>query len=118
MGIKKLETLFHITKCVSTVWNLTPETEVLVTAGATEAIAASLLAICEQGDEIITFEPYYDSYAASIALAGGVRRVITLNTPDYSFSIDDLEKVNYWKTKAILLNSPTIRREKYLLIMS
>ena len=83
-----------------------PETEVLVTAGATEAIAASLLAICEQGDEIITFEPYYDSYAASIALAGGVRRVVTLNTPEYTFSIDDLEKLINVKTKAILLNSP------------
>ena len=82
------------------------ETEVLVTAGATEAIAASLLAICEQGDEVITFEPYYDSYAASIALAGGVRRVVTLNTPDYSFNFDELEKLVNAKTKALLLNSP------------
>ena len=82
------------------------ETEVLVTAGATEAIAASLLAICEQGDEVITFEPYYDSYAASIALAGGVRRVVTLNTPDYSFNFDELEKLVNPKTKALLLNSP------------
>ena len=50
-----------------------PDTEVLVTAGATEAIAAALLALVEPGDEVIAFEPYYDSYAACIAMAGGVR---------------------------------------------
>ena len=47
-----------------------PDTEVLVTVGATEAIAASLLALCGPGDEVVTFEPYYDSYAACIAMAG------------------------------------------------
>ena len=106
LGIKKLRDAISHHQMRFYGLEFDPETEVLVTAGATEAIAASLLAICEQGDEIITFEPYYDSYAASIALAGGVRRVITLNTPDYSFSIDDLEKLINGKTKAILLNSP------------
>ena len=48
-----------------------PDTEVLVTAGATEAVAAALLALVEPGDEVIAFEPYYDSYAANIAMAGG-----------------------------------------------
>ena len=106
LGIKKLREAISHHQMRFYGLEFDSETEVLVTAGATEAIAASLLAICEQGDEIITFEPYYDSYAASIALAGGVRRVITLNTPDYSFSIDDLEKLITAKTKAILLNSP------------
>ena len=106
LGIKKLRDAISHHQMRFYGLEFDSETEVLVTAGATEAIAASLLAICEQGDEIITFEPYYDSYAASIALAGGVRRVITLNTPDYSFSIDDLEKLVTAKTKAILLNSP------------
>ena len=106
LGIKKLRDAISHHQMRFYGLEFDPDTEVLVTAGATEAIAASLLAICEQGDEIITFEPYYDSYAASIALAGGVRRVITLNTPDYSFSIDDLEKLITAKTKAILLNSP------------
>ena len=106
LGIKKLRDAISHHQMRFYGLEFDSETEVLVTAGATEAIAASLLAICEQGDEIITFEPYYDSYAASIALAGGVRRVITLNTPDYSFSIDDLEKLITAKTKAILLNSP------------
>jgi len=50
-----------------------PGSEVLVTAGATEAIAAVILGLCEPGDEVVTFEPYYDSYAATIALAGAVR---------------------------------------------
>ena len=106
LGIKKLRDAISHHQMRFYGLEFDSETEVLVTAGATEAIAASLLAICEQGDEIITFEPYYDSYAASIALAGGVRRVITLNTPDYSFSIDDLERLITAKTKAILLNSP------------
>lgn len=106
LGIKKLRDAISHHQMRFYGLEFDPETEVLVTAGATEAIAASLLAICEQGDEIITFEPYYDSYAASIALAGGVRRVVTLNTPEYTFSIDDLKKLINVKTKAILLNSP------------
>ena len=53
--------------------DLDPDTEVLVTAGATEAIAAAILALVEPGDEVIALEPYYDSYAACIAMAGGIR---------------------------------------------
>ena len=106
LGIKKLRDAISHHQMRFYGLEFDSETEVLVTAGATEAIAASLLAICEQGDEIITFEPYYDSYAASIALAGGVRRVVTLNTPEYTFSIDDLEELINVKTRAILLNSP------------
>src|SRR5580698_8924197 len=60
-----------------------PDTEVLVTAGATEAIAAAMLALLEPGDEVIALEPYYDSYAACIAMAGGVRVPITLRPPDF-----------------------------------
>ena len=58
-----------------------PADEVLVTAGATEAIAAAMLALVEPGDEVIAFEPYYDSYAANIAMAGGVRVPVTLRPP-------------------------------------
>ena len=56
-----------------------PDTEVLVTAGATEAIAAALLALTEADDEVVLFEPYYDSYAACVALAGARRRTVTLH---------------------------------------
>jgi N-succinyldiaminopimelate aminotransferase len=83
-----------------------PESEVLVTAGATEAIAASLLALCDDGDEVVTFEPYYDSYAACIAMAGAHRRVVTLHAPDYSFDPDSLRDAITDRTRLILLNSP------------
>lgn len=83
-----------------------PDTEVLITAGATEAIAASLLALCEPGDEVVTFEPYYDSYAASIAMTGATRRVVTLRPPDYVFDPDELRAAITPKTKALLLNTP------------
>jgi N-succinyldiaminopimelate aminotransferase len=80
--------------------------EVLVTAGATEAIAAALLALCGPGDEVVTFEPYYDSYAACIAMSGATRRVVTLRAPDYSFDPDDLRAAITPRTKLLLLNSP------------
>jgi N-succinyldiaminopimelate aminotransferase len=83
-----------------------PDTEVLVTAGATEAIAASLLALCDVGDEVVVFEPYYDSYAACIALAGGVRVPVTLRTPDYTFDADELRRAITPRTRLLLLNSP------------
>src|SRR6516225_1541903 len=80
--------------------------EVLVTAGATEAIAAALLALCEVGDEVVTFEPYYDSYGACIAMAGATRRVVTLSPPDYSFDVARLAAAITPKTRLLLLNSP------------
>ena len=82
------------------------ETEVLVTAGATEAIAAALISLCEPGDEVITFEPYYDSYAACIAMAGATRRVVQLHPPDYSLDMDELAAAVSPRTRLILLNSP------------
>ena len=83
-----------------------PETEVLVTTGATEAIAASILALCGPGDEVVTFEPYYDSYAACIAMAGAARRVVTLRPPDYGFDLDELRAAVTPRTRILLLNSP------------
>jgi N-succinyldiaminopimelate aminotransferase len=85
---------------------LDPDTEVLVTAGATEAIAAALIALCEAGDEVVTFEPYYDSYAACTAMAGAARRVVTLHPPDYHFDPDGLREAITPRTRLVLLNSP------------
>ncbi len=85
---------------------LDPDGEVLVTTGATEAIAAALLALCEPGDEVVTFEPYYDSYAACIALAGATRRLVTLRPPDYAVDPDALAAAFTPRTRAVLLNSP------------
>jgi N-succinyldiaminopimelate aminotransferase len=70
-----------------------PAGEVLITAGATEAVAASILGLCEPGDEVVCFEPYYDSYAAVVSLAHAIRRPVTLRPgPDgrYGFDPDDL----------------------------
>ncbi len=86
-----------------------PDGEIVVTVGATEAIAAAILALCESGDEVVCFEPYYDSYAASIALAGAVRRPVTLR-PDadgrYAFDPDALRAAFGPRTRLVLLNSP------------
>jgi N-succinyldiaminopimelate aminotransferase len=83
-----------------------PDTEVLITAGATEAIAAALLALLEPGDEVIAFEPYYDSYVASIALAGAVRVPLTLRAPGFRPDLAELESKVTGKTRLLMLNSP------------
>ncbi|MER7539759.1 pyridoxal phosphate-dependent aminotransferase [Streptomyces sp. NPDC097704] len=85
-----------------------PDTEVLVTAGATEAIAAALLALVEPGDEVIALEPYYDSYAACIAMAGGARVPVTLRPHEgaYVLDLDELRAAVTDRTRLILLNTP------------
>ncbi|WP_280875822.1 pyridoxal phosphate-dependent aminotransferase [Streptomyces pseudovenezuelae] len=85
-----------------------PDTEVLVTAGATEAIAAALLALLEPGDEVIAFEPYYDSYAACIAMAGGTRVPVTLRPQDGAFRLDlgELRAAVTDRTRLLLINTP------------
>jgi N-succinyldiaminopimelate aminotransferase len=85
-----------------------PDTEVLVTAGATEAIAAALLALLEPGDEVIAFEPYYDSYAACIAMAGGTRVPVTLRPHEGSFrlDLDELRDAVTDRTRLLLINTP------------
>lgn len=91
-----------------------PDTEVLVTAGATEAIAASLLALVEPGDEVVALEPYYDSYAASIALAGGKRVPVTLRPhvggaaegAGFRLDLDELRAAVNERTRLLLINTP------------
>ncbi|HEY6495074.1 MAG TPA: pyridoxal phosphate-dependent aminotransferase [Trebonia sp.] len=82
------------------------DTEVLITAGATEAIAAALLALLEPGDEVIALEPYYDSYVANIAMAGATRVPLTLKAPHFRPDLDRLESLVTSKTRLLLLNSP------------
>ncbi len=83
-----------------------PADEVLVTTGATEAIAASLLALCEPGDEIVMFEPSYDSYAACASMAGATPRLVRLHAPDWSFRADELAAAFGPRTRLLLLNTP------------
>src|SRR3954447_14312319 len=85
---------------------LDPETQVQVTFGATEAIAAALLGLCEPGDEVVCFEPYYDSYAAGIAMAGAARRPVTLRPPDWTVDLDALEAAISSRSRVLLLNTP------------
>jgi N-succinyldiaminopimelate aminotransferase len=86
--------------------DLDPDTEVLVTAGATEAVAAALLALCEPGDEVVAFEPVYDSYRAACAMAGASLRVVTLAPPDWAVDLDALRAAVTPATRVLLLNSP------------
>ena len=82
------------------------ETEFTVTSGATEAIFAAIQGTCEPGDEVVLFEPYYDSYRASVAMASAVPRFVTLRAPDWSFDPEELALAFNGKTRAILLNTP------------
>lgn len=83
-----------------------PEREVTVTAGCTEAIAACLLGLLSPGDEVVLLDPSYDSYAACVAMAGGVARRVRLEGPDFRIRRADLAAAFSSRTKAILLNSP------------
>ncbi|MFG2821848.1 pyridoxal phosphate-dependent aminotransferase [Kitasatospora sp. NPDC048365] len=83
-----------------------PDTEVLVTAGATEAIAAAMLALLEPGDEVIAFEPFYDSYAACIAMAGATRVPLTLRAPSFRPDLDELRALITPRTRLLLVNTP------------
>lgn len=87
-----------------------PDSEILVTVGATEAIAATLLALCETGDEVVVLEPYYDSYAAAISLAGAIRRPVTMRPSDvdgrFTFDADELRSAVTPRTRLVLVNSP------------
>ncbi len=77
-----------------------------MTAGATEAVAAAMLAMVDTGDEVIALEPYYDSYVASIVMAGGVRVPVTLRAPDFRLDVDRLRAAVSPRTRLILLNTP------------
>jgi N-succinyldiaminopimelate aminotransferase len=84
---------------------------VLITTGATEAIASAILALCEPGDEVVTFQPYYDSYAATIALAGATLRAVPLRpgpsgSPTFAFDPDELRAAFSGRTRVVLVNTP------------
>ena len=86
-------------------YGLEPE-DLLITFGATEAIAASLLGLCNPGDEVVVLEPYYDSYAACISFAGAERRPVTLAPPDFALREEALRAAVGPRARVLLLNSP------------
>ncbi|MBW2528581.1 MAG: aminotransferase class I/II-fold pyridoxal phosphate-dependent enzyme [Deltaproteobacteria bacterium] len=83
-----------------------PLDEVTVYSGCTEAIHCALLALCEPGDEVILFEPYYDSYEASVVMAGATPRFVTLRHPDFRWERGELEAAVTDRTRLLLLNTP------------
>ena len=86
--------------------SIDPDTEVLVTAGATEALAATILALLEPGDEVVTLEPFYDAYGGLIALAGGIHRTVRLRAPDFQPDPDELRAAISDRTRMIIVNNP------------
>ncbi|PCE15039.1 aminotransferase [Microbacterium sp. SZ1] len=84
-----------------------PQREVIVTAGATEALTATLLALIDgPDDEVVVFEPYYDSYAAAVALAGARLRTVPLRAPDFQPDLEQLAHAVTDRTRVILVNDP------------
>jgi N-succinyldiaminopimelate aminotransferase len=89
-------------------WGLdyAPDTEITVTSGATEAIFAAIQGICDPGDEVVLFEPYYDSYKPSVRMAGAVPRIATLRAPGWRFDRDEVRAAFGTRTRALLVNTP------------
>jgi N-succinyldiaminopimelate aminotransferase len=85
---------------------LDADTEILVTAGATEAVFAAILGLTDPGDEIIVFQPVYDSYVPNMIMAGAVPRYITLRGENWTFDPDELAKAFGRRTRAIIVNTP------------
>ena len=83
-----------------------PDSEVLVTAGATEALAGALLGLLDTGDEVVLFEPMYDSYQACIALAGATVKPVTLRPPTYGFDPDELPRRDHTEDQAAVDQQP------------
>jgi aspartate/methionine/tyrosine aminotransferase len=86
--------------------DLDPDREITVTSGATEALAAALLATISPGDEVVLFQPLYDAYLPLVHQAGGIPRLVRLTPPHWQFSEADLAAVLSPKTRVILLNNP------------
>lgn len=83
-----------------------PDREVMITSGATEALAGALLALIEPGDEVVLFQPMYDAYLPLVRRAGGVPRFVTLKPPHWRFTEADLRQVFSERTRVVLLNNP------------
>lgn len=86
--------------------DIDPMREVMVTSGATEALTAAILAFVQPGDEVVTFEPMYDSYAPMIRRAGGTLRPVRLNGPDWTANKDEIEAAFGPRTRAVIVNNP------------
>ncbi len=105
-GIPPLNRAIAERFCRDTGLTVDPDAEVTVTSGCTEALAAAFIGLVEPGDEVILFEPYYDSYRACVAMAGAVPRYVTLRPPDFAVDARELRAAFGPRTRAILVNTP------------
>jgi L-glutamine---4-(methylsulfanyl)-2-oxobutanoate aminotransferase len=91
-------------------WNLgldvDPEREIVVTCGSTEAMIATMMAVIDDGDEVIVFEPFYENYGPDAILSGATPRYVTLRPPDWSFDPAELRAAFSNRTKAVIINTP------------
>jgi aminotransferase len=87
-------------------FDLDPEREITVVCGATEGMIASLLGTINPGDEIITFEPFYENYGPDIRLCGGVQKTVLLHAPEWTFDRDELRRAFNSRTRAVIINTP------------
>jgi methionine transaminase len=83
-----------------------PETEITITSGATAAIFSTLSALVRPGDEVVLFQPCYDSYVPVVQLNGGIPRFVTLRFPEYRIDWDEVRRAITSRTRALLINSP------------
>ncbi len=105
-GAKK----FRDAIAAKTRWNLgmdvDPEREIVVTCGSTEAMIATMMAVIDDGDEVIVFEPFYENYGPDAILSGATPKYVTLRPPDWSFDPDELRAAFSSRTKAVIINTP------------
>ena len=106
IGLPQLrqEVAAHQSRFRSMDWD--PDTEVTICAGATEGVAAAVLALCEVGDEVLVFEPWYDAYRADAAMAGASHTSVGLRPPDFDLDVDALRDAVSDRTRLLVLNSP------------
>jgi N-succinyldiaminopimelate aminotransferase len=106
MGLPELRqaVAHHYARFHSIAYN--PDSEIMVTSGATEALAGALMALIEPGDEVVLFQPMYDAYLPLVERAGGIPRFVTLKPPHFRFSEQDLAEVFSPRTKVVLFNNP------------
>jgi N-succinyldiaminopimelate aminotransferase len=106
MGIPELRRAVshHYERFQNTAYD--PDSEIMVTSGATEALAGALMALIEPGDEVVLFQPMYDCYLPLVLRAGGVPKLVTLKPPSFRFTAEDLMEAFSPRTKVVLLNNP------------
>lgn len=94
----------HLKRCYGLAYD--PYTEIVVTSGVTEGIASAFLGLLNPGDEVVFFEPHYDSYPACAAMAGARSRFCTLRFPEFRVDLDELESCFTDRTRALFINTP------------